>query len=127
MPFSHEFNSYLSLTNNTYQFSLPFDTIINFFNDGVEASSYNKLLRLLRFPRLYRLLKILRLFKMIKLFARNQTFNRIIKQLNLNMGLVKMLKVLINILFLNHLVGCMWFFIVSVLKKGGYEYVVVGV
>lgn len=81
--------------------------------DPDATNNYNKLLRLLRFPRLYRLLKILRLFKMVKLFSTSQNFNRMIKKLNLNQGLVKMVNVLINILFLNHIVGCLWFFIVG--------------
>lgn len=90
---------------------LPFDTIIQALTQNTQASKVNKLLRLLRFPRLYRLFKILRLFKMLKIFNTNQTINRTIKKLNLNLGIMKILKVLVNILFLNHLVSCIWFYV----------------
>lgn len=100
-------------------YSLPFDDIINAITDnGGSANRVNKLLRLLRFPRLYRLLKVLRLFKMLKLFTAMQSVNKIVKKLNLNIGMIRILKVMVNILFLNHCVGCIWFFLVRI----GLEY-----
>lgn len=48
----------------------------------------------------------------MRLFSNNQALSRLIKKLNLNIALVKMVKVVLNILFLNHLIGCLWFFVV---------------
>lgn len=92
---------------------LPFDSIIAAFTETSSAASgANKLLRLLRFPRLYRMLKILRLIKMLRLFSSSHLISKVIKEINLNIGLSKILKIFINFAFLNHVVGCLWFFIV---------------
>jgi len=94
---------------------LPLDSItskiFSGYNTGVRV---NKLLRLLRFPRLYRLFKILRLFKMLKLFSTSPAFNKFLKRFSMNIGIIKMLKFVVNIFFLNHFVGCLWFFIVKI-------------
>lgn len=72
-------------------------------------SSKLKLIRLSRLPRLYRLMRILRLFKLLRLFKSNQTFKKIFDLINVNVGIVKMITVLVSVFFLVHLVGCFWF------------------
>lgn len=76
------------------------------------TSKVNKLLRLLRFPRLYRMLKILRLMKMLNLFSQSPLISIIIKKINLNVALTKLFRLMISFFFLNHLVACLWFFMV---------------
>jgi hypothetical protein len=49
---------------------------------------------------------------MVKLFSTNHSYNRMLKKLNLNLGLIKMANVLVTLIFWNHLIGCLWFFIV---------------
>lgn len=73
----------------------------------------NKLLRLTYYIRLKRWFKMLRLFKMLKLFSTSKFFNKLIKRLNTNTGLITMLEFVVNITILNHLVGCIWYFLVS--------------
>jgi len=91
---------------------LPLDSMTKHVFSGYNTGTrVNKLLRLLRFPRLYRLFKILRLFKMLKLFSTSPTFNKFLKKFSMNIGIIKMLKFVVNIFFLNHFVGCLWFFI----------------
>jgi len=100
---------------NNSSYSLPFDQVIAFMFHDTQGNTLrlNKLFRLVRFPRLYRLFKILRLFKMLKLFSTSPIFNKILKKVNLNIGFMRMLKFIVNIFFLNHFVGCLWFFIVK--------------
>lgn len=49
---------------------------------------------------------------MAKLFITNKTLNRMLKQFTLNIGLIKMVQVLGNLLFLNHIAACIWFLFV---------------
>ena len=76
---------------------------------GSSGGGYNKLLRLLRLPRLYRLMKILRLVKMIKLLKYSNTYEKISFYLQMNQGLVRLLKALAYMLFFVHFYGCAWF------------------
>jgi hypothetical protein len=76
--------------------------------------SYNKLLRLLRFPRLYRLLKLLRLFKLSKLLATNANFSKIAKKFTVNAGIINVVTIFVKLLFLNHMISCVWFFLARV-------------
>lgn len=74
-------------------------------------SRYNKLFRLLRLPRLYRLLKILRLLKVLQMGqSSSRSRHHFLKRLKLNLGTMRMLRVLMNVLFLNHLIACIWFY-----------------
>jgi len=43
------------------------------------------------------------------LFKSNKTFKKIFDLINLNVGIVKMITVLVSVFFLVHLVGCFWF------------------
>ena len=78
---------------------------------SISTGRYNKLLRLLRLPRLYRLIKILRVMKLFRMGGSTQSLRKLFKNMNLNIGIFRMLRVLLNVLFLTHLVACFWFFL----------------
>ena len=79
----------------------------------------NRLLRLLRIPRLYRMLKILDVHRVISLFSWSHQFSKMIKRISLNVTISRIMKLLINLTFLNHVGGCLWFFMVSKRKFNG--------
>ena len=68
-----------------------------------------KLTRLARIPRLYRLLRILRMVKMLRIFKRSGEISEWMNSLDINLGLIRMLKVLSLSLFLIHLMSCFWY------------------
>lgn len=68
-------------------------------------------MRLAKLPRLYKLLKIMRLFKLIRLIKYNRSINRILNQQNMNQGVKRMIQVLFWMLFLVHLMGCVFFLV----------------
>lgn len=76
-----------------------------------QNTAYNKLLRLLRLPRLYRLLRLLKLGKSGSDVKKKLFVARLLSTLHINEGFIKVLVLLINILFLNHLVACFWHFL----------------
>ncbi len=93
---------------------LPFETISSWIFDAYHSSDQtSQLFRLFRIPRLIRLLKIFRLIKMLKIFSISQHAPKLIKKLNLNITVTKILKIFLSFVFLNHIVGCLWFFVVS--------------
>lgn len=65
---------------------------------------------LLRLPKLYRLFQIFKAIKYLGFGNSRQKVSKIFKRLNLNIGLFRMLRVLMNVFFLTHLVACLWFF-----------------
>jgi len=77
------------------------------------SAQASKFLKLLKFSRLYRVLKMVRMAKVIKLFAGSQSsLKKIIKKLQISVGIQAFFKVLGSVLALNHLFGCIWFFTV---------------
>jgi len=68
-----------------------------------------KLLRLARLPRLYRLIRILRLFKMMRVLKNNRSFKKIMDAIKMNAGVMRMISVSITVIFLVHLMACLWF------------------
>lgn len=92
-------------------FRIPFDEI-NLVIVESNTGRVNKLFKLLRFPRLYRMLRIFQLVKIITVFSKGQKMSKLVKNLNLNINILKIFKVFVHIFFLNHVVGCIWFFLV---------------
>lgn len=76
----------------------------------IGGTRYNRIFRLFRLLRMYRLIKILRLFKLIKAAKTGGSMRRIMSKINLNLGLFRMVNVLISVLYINHLLCCLWFF-----------------
>jgi hypothetical protein len=85
---------------------IPFQVI--FQDDGGDAK-YNKLIRLVRVPRLYRLIRVLRLLKMARLFNKNTT-KKIIKLLQINWNLLRLLQFSFSTLILAHILSCLWYY-----------------
>lgn len=98
----------------TYSHRIPIDEILQsgIINLGNLQSSH-QIFSLLRFPRLYKLFKIIRLLKVTKLFSTSRVFNKLNKKLSLNVRVTKIIKIFLNFAFLNHLVGCLWFYLVA--------------
>ena len=78
-----------------------------------DSGKYNKLLRLARLPRLYRLLRILRLFKMVRLLRYNAIIKKLLDEMKMNAGIMRMISVTMAVFFLVHLMSCFWFMSVS--------------
>ena len=68
-----------------------------------------KLARLARLPRLYRLIRILRMIKMLRVFKRTHQFKEWMSNLNISVGMVRMLYFLAVQFFMVHLMACFWF------------------
>ena len=58
-----------------------------------------------------RLLRILRLFKLVRLVKYNRSINKILQSLKMNQGVKRMISVLITMLFMVHLIACLFFLI----------------
>lgn len=68
-------------------------------------------MRLAKIPRLYKLLKIVRLFKLVRLMKYNRQITRILNLYNMNEGIKRLIQVLFWMLFLVHLMGCLFFLV----------------
>ena len=64
-------------------------------------------LKLLRFLRLFRLLRLLRLLKL------GTYLDKLEEKLNLNLEFISIIKMIGNLLFLAHMLGCFWFYTAS--------------
>ena len=82
--------------------TVPFDRIFALFGGGAGLRS----LKLIRVLRLVRLLKLAKLFKLGK-------FATFMEDLNLNPAIMRLLKMLFQIVFIAHLLSCFWYFIAS--------------
>jgi succinate dehydrogenase hydrophobic anchor subunit len=58
-----------------------------------------------------RLLRILRLMKLIRLFKYNRSISKILSAQKMNQGVKRMISVTITMLFLVHLMGCLFYMI----------------
>lgn len=74
-------------------------------------SDVNQQASIARIPRLYRLLRILRLMKLIRLFKYNRSITKILSGMKMNQGVKRMISVTISMLFLVHLMGCLFYLI----------------
>lgn len=91
---------------------------------GSSKRSYNKLAGLARLPRLYKLLRILRLLKMIKLLKYNRTIKKLLEQVKMNPGYIRMTTLTLTVCFLVHLVSCGYFMVDSFNDFGPFSWVV---
>ena len=87
--------------------TVPFDRIFALFGGGAGLRS----LKLIRVLRLVRLLKLAKLFKLGK-------FATFMEDLNLNPAIMRLLKMLCQIVFIAHLLSCFWYFLASYDKHG---------
>ena len=106
-----------------YIYSLPFQIM-------ERNSKYNKVFRLLRIPRLYKMLKVLRLVKVFNNLKPNRLYEKCFFLVKLNsgreiniyiyiyIGLGRLMKVLVTMLFFVHLYACLWYFLA---KYGGFQ------
>lgn len=62
-----------------------------------------------RMPRLYRLFRILRLAKVIAVLKSNDMLLKIFDSLKMSTGMVRMVKIIAGVLFIVHLMSCLWF------------------
>lgn len=93
--------------------SLAFIPLNDIFLDiSTNANIAGKFLRILRLPRLYRLIKIMRFAKSEHTIKNTVMINNLLMNLHLNLGIAKLLKVLVNFFFLCHIISCFWFFTV---------------
>ncbi|KRX02099.1 Cyclic nucleotide-binding protein [Pseudocohnilembus persalinus] len=72
-----------------------------------KSSSYNKLFRLLRLPRLYRLTKILKLSQ----GGQDSILSKINDVLQMNIGVRKMLQILLMMVGMSHFAASFWYFL----------------
>ena len=72
-----------------------------------------KLVRLARLPRLYRLVRLIRLIRLLKM---GDSFKRLFKSLHINQGVAKLIGVMFIIIFLNHFVACLWYWLAEFLQ-----------
>jgi hyperpolarization activated cyclic nucleotide-gated potassium channel 2 len=72
-----------------------------------------KLLRLARLPRLYRLVRLIRLIRLLKM---GDSFKKLFRSLHINQGIAKLMGVIFIILFLNHFVACLWYWLAEFMQ-----------
>lgn len=73
---------------------------------GNSSSLMNaRILKLSRLPRLYRLLRLL---KLMRLFKQNKFIERVTMQLNMSVTTSRLLRSMVLVVFLLHLLGCLW-------------------
>ena len=79
-----------------------------------------KLARLARLPRLYKIVRVLRMVKILRVFRKSTQIREWINSLNIEVGLIRMLKVLFIQIFMVHIMACIWFLFAS-LEDNLYE------
>ena len=67
--------------------------------------------KVLKLPRMYKMIKILRLFKLVRLMKYSRSIKKILQAFKMNQGIKRMITVTITMLFLVHLVGCLFFMV----------------
>lgn len=87
---------------------LPF-SLLDLVNATVTTSKYNTLLRLLRLPRLFRVTRIFRVTKVFKTLRRNESVKRVIKMLNMSLGIMRLVHFAVAVVIGVHVAGCFWF------------------
>jgi hyperpolarization activated cyclic nucleotide-gated potassium channel 1 len=75
------------------------------------------LLKLAKVSRLYRIFKVFRLLKIAKFVRHNEAVNDFIDQIEINPSFLRMLKLFIQVIFIVHLMGCMWFFNATLIEQ----------
>ncbi|CAE7650867.1 unnamed protein product, partial [Symbiodinium pilosum] len=82
---------------------LPLDLLVQVITG--QSSAEMKSVKLMKFVRLIRLAKLMRLFKLGRFLAILE------EQLHLKPAMIRMVRLILNIVFLAHLLACMWHFI----------------
>ena len=85
--------------------SIPISLVLSFTNQGGNSVLNIRIIKRSRLPRLYRLL---RLIKLMRLYKSNKFIEKMINQFNMSMTVNKIIKSIIMIVFLLHIVGCLW-------------------
>ena len=67
--------------------------------------------KILKLPRMYKMVKILRLFKLVRLMKYSRSIKKILQAFKMNQGIKRMITVTITMLFLVHLMGCLFFLV----------------
>ena len=89
---------------------IPFQYIEIDTTGGSDAGG-GSLAKLLKIPRMYKLVKILRLFKLVRLMKYSRSIKKILQAFKMNQGIKRMITVTITMLFLVHLMGCIFFLV----------------
>ena len=98
----------------------PFQLIELAFKSKESSSDSLKLARLARLPRLYKIVRVLRMVKILRVFRKSTQIREWINSLNIEVGLIRMLKVLCIQIFMVHIMACIWFLFAS-LEDNLYE------
>ena len=81
----------------------PFEELLNALSNQNDSLSFFKLAKI---PRLYRIVRINRIFKILKYFQSGET--SIMKRVNINTGVKKLLQIIILALMFLHIFACIW-------------------
>ena len=97
-------------------FTLDFISCIPFQYIKVEKTSTDddavgNLGKVLKLPRMYKMVKILRLFKLVRLMKYSRSIKKILQAFKMNQGIKRMIIVSVTMLFLVHLMGCLFFLV----------------
>ena len=106
-----------------FQYLEPADFNTSQTEGGEGRDDSGNLMRLAKIPRLYKLLKIVRLFKLVRLMKYNRSINRILNLYNMGEGVKRLVQVLFWMLFLVHLVGCLFFLVAKFEEFGPSSWV----
>ena len=79
--------------------------------DGNSEGGFGDLGKILKLPRMYKMIKILRLFKLVRLMKYSRSIKKILQAFKMNQGIKRMITVTITMLFLVHLMGCIFFLV----------------
>ncbi len=60
---------------------------------------------------MYRLLRIVRLVKIFSMFKQNASFKKLQEAMKVNAGIQRMFMVTFGVLFMVHLMACMWYLV----------------
>lgn len=98
-------------------FFLDFLSCIPFQYVEIDTSGgegeFGNLGKILKLPRMYKMIKILRLFKLVRLMKYSRSIKKILQAFKMNQGIKRMITVTITMLFLVHLMGCLFFLVAS--------------
>ena len=80
-------------------------------DDMSSEDGFGNLGKILKLPRMYKMIKILRLFKLVRLMKYSRSIKKILQAFKMNNGIKRMITVTITMLFLVHLMGCIFFLV----------------
>lgn len=92
--------------------TVPFDLILN-----EELSRFNKFIRFVRISKLIRLLRLLRIMKIFRLATLFENLQEL-ALIRIHPVILKILKLIFIVIFLAHVVGCIFFFLATIPEDG---------